>query len=67
MFKSFEGKNFVINPTEVAFNNLYEVSNETVLYAFSKINFTTLEEFSLINTSFSNPDVLFLMLDLMVA
>lgn len=45
--------------------NLYEISNETFLYLITKINFATLEEFSIVNTSFINPDFLLLILDLM--
>ena len=44
--------------------NLYEISNETILHMISKINFATLEEFSIVNTSFMNPDLLLLLLDL---
>ncbi len=45
--------------------NLHEISNETFLYLITKINFTTLEEFSIINTSLMNPDLLLVILDLM--
>ncbi len=65
MFKTFDGKTFTVNDKCVSLMNLYEISNETFLYLITKINFATLEEFSIVNTSFINPDFLLLILDLM--
>lgn len=65
MFKTFDGKSFVITEKCVSIMNLYEISNETFLYMITKVNFATLEELSIINTSFMNPDLLLLLLDLM--
>jgi hypothetical protein len=66
MFKSFDGKSFVITDKCVSMINLYEITNETFLYMITKINFATLEELFIVNTPFMNPDLLLLLLDLMV-
>jgi hypothetical protein len=65
MFKTFDGKSFTVSDKCVSLINLYEISTETFLYLITKINFATLEEFSIVNTSFINPDLLLLILDLM--
>lgn len=64
MFKTFDNKVFSINESSVVLNNLYEITNDTVLYIISKINFPALEEVSIVNTSFPNSDLLLMLMDL---
>ncbi len=64
MFKTLDGKNFVITDKCVSIKNLYEIANDTFLYLISKINFAALEEFSIVNMSVLNPDLMLLLLDL---